>query len=125
MAEVVQAIYRSRIRPGQPVSVYFSSDCPLAFVDAVLEYMDARDAQGRPLSVYVWGRDIERTLAALSKVQRRIVETLLQHYPIFGDTWTLSLPQKEAIALLDYNDSRNMRQVLEHLAATGIEVTIT
>jgi hypothetical protein len=125
MAEVVQAIYRSRIRVGRPVSVYFSSDYPPDLVEDILQYMDARDSQGQPLSVYPWGREVEQKLATLTKVQRRIVATLLERYPTFADTWTLALPQKEAMAMLDYKDSRNMRQVLDNLAATGIEVTIT
>jgi hypothetical protein len=125
MAEVVQAIYRSRIRVGQPVSVYFSSDFPPALVEDILAYMDARDPQGQPLSLYPWGREVEQKLAALSKVQRRIVEMLLARYPTFPATWTMTLPHKEAMTLLGYDDRRNMRQVLDNLAATGIEVTIT
>jgi hypothetical protein len=125
MAEVVQAIYRSRIRARHPVSVYFSSDHPAAFVENVLAYMDAHNPQGQPLSLYPWGREVEQKLATLSKVQRRIVETLLAQYPSFPATWTMTLSQKEAMALLDYKDSRNMRQVLDNLAATGIQITIT
>jgi hypothetical protein len=125
MAEVVQAIYRSQIRVGEPVSVYFSSDFPPALVEDILAYMDASDPQGQPLSLYPWGREVERKLATLTKVQRRIVATLLERYPTFADTWTLTLPQKEAMTMLDYKDSRNMRQVLDNLAATGIQVALS
>ena len=125
MAEVVQAIYRSQIRVEQPVSVYFSSDYTEAFVEDVLQYMDARNPQGQPLSLYPWEREVEQKLATLTKVQRRIVETLLERYPTFADTWILTLPQKEAMAVLGYDDRRNLQQVLHNLAATGIEVTIT
>jgi hypothetical protein len=51
LAEVVQATYRTRIRLGDPVDVYFTPDFDDAFLNAFLHYVNARDAHGDVLSV--------------------------------------------------------------------------
>src|SRR5262249_39634377 len=71
LAEVVQATYRSRIRTGKAVDVYFSSDFDAQFLNAFLTYTHARGVDGAPLTCRTpatqlreWLRPHQRSLEA-------------------------------------------------------------
>ena len=58
----------------------------------------------------------------LTKVQKRIVSQILEAYPEFAQTWSITLPKQATMQLLGYTNVRNLRDVLENLIAKGIHM---
>ena len=55
MAEIIQGIYRTRIRKEEPgsnsVSVYFTSDWSVDFIEDCMHYMHAKTEDGKILTL--------------------------------------------------------------------------
>lgn len=69
---------------------------------------------------------LERKLKGmgLTKVQKRIVSQVLEKYPEFEQTWSISLPKKQVMVLLGYTNVRDLQEVLGNLEKKDIHITL-
>jgi hypothetical protein len=129
-AEIVQALYRSQIRRGKPVSLYFSSDFKGKFIHKVLRYINAVDGDGQPLEVLSFQETLEikyaHELQALRKNYRSEFLTLVEYDEHFG--WSkhtaLCLDELHQVVPRSHKRSKEYRGLVKALADIGFTLEI-
>ena len=128
LAEWVKQTFRTRSQYGQPLTIYHTPDWKQEFIQKFLEYTQATDEAGTPLSVFTREKQLQKILQQMGFTQARQREHILkivEAYPTFADSWTITLPLKEAKRLLGKQNSRDVREMLAHWRKQGVAVILS
>ena len=128
LAELVKQTFRTRCQCGQPVTVYYTPDWKKAFIQDFLDYTQATDEAGTPLSLFTREQQLQQILWNMGFCQERQREHILKIvnvYPAFADSWTITLSLKEAKRLLGKANSRDVREMLANWKKQEVYVTLS